>query len=81
MVGPASASPPPAAVAAVVFNIALPPEEALLQTSFVCAADVTEACGPDNAIATFSAEEDRINVSLDEVPDVLQRGGARDRGP
>ena len=40
-------------VAAVVFNIDLPPEEALLQTSFVCAADVTEACGPDNAIATL----------------------------
>ena len=60
-------------VAAVVFNIELPPEEALLQTSFVCAADVTEACGPDNAIATFSAEEDRINVPLDEVPDVLRQ--------
>ena len=57
----------------MVFNIELPPEEPLLQTSFVCAADVTEACGPDNAIATFSAEEDRINVQLDEVPDVLQQ--------
>ena len=60
-------------VAAVVLNIALPPEEALLQTSFVCAADVTEACGPDNAIATFSAEEDRINVRLTDVPAVLQQ--------
>ena len=60
-------------VAAVVFNIELPPEESLLQTSFVCAADVTEACGPDNAIATFSAEEDRTNVQLDEVPAVLQQ--------
>jgi penicillin-binding protein 1A len=59
--------------AAVVFNVELPPEEALLQTSFVCAADVTEACGPENAIATFSAEEDRVNVTLDEVPDVLQQ--------
>jgi penicillin-binding protein 1A len=59
-------------VAAVVFNVDLPPEEALLQTSFVCAADVTEACGPDNAIATFSAEEDRTNVGLDEVPAVLE---------
>ena len=56
---------------AVVFNLALPPEEALLQTSFVCAADVTEACGPSNAIATFSAEEDRINVPLEELPAVL----------
>ncbi len=60
-------------VAAVVLNIELPPEDPLLQTSFVCAADVTEACGPDNAIATFSAEEDRINVRLEEVPEVLKQ--------
>jgi penicillin-binding protein 1A len=59
--------------AAVVFNTELPPEESLLQTSFVCAADVSEACGPDNAIATFSAEEDRTNVQLDQVPAVLQQ--------
>jgi penicillin-binding protein 1A len=58
-------------ITAVAFNIELPPEEALLQTSFVCAADVAEDCGPDNAIATFSAEEDRINVTLDDVPEVL----------
>jgi penicillin-binding protein 1A len=58
-------------VASIVFNIELPPEETLIQTSFVCAAEITEACGPDNAIATFSAEEDRINVPLEEVPDVL----------
>ena len=38
-------------VTAVVFNTALPPEESLLQTSFVCAADVAAACGPENAIA------------------------------
>ncbi len=69
-------------VAAVVLNIALPPEVALLQTSFVCGADVTEACGPDNAIATFSAEEDRINVRLSEVPAVLQQAvlATEDRG-
>ena len=60
-------------VAAVVFNIELPPEEALLQTSFVCAADVTEACGPDNAIATFSAEEDRINVTSTRCPPSSQQ--------
>jgi penicillin-binding protein 1A len=57
--------------ASVIFNINLPPEDPLRQTSFVCAADVTEACGPDNAIATFSAEEDRTNVPLDEVPRVV----------
>ena len=58
-------------LASIAFNIELPPEETLLQTTFVCAADITEACGPDNAIATFSAEEDRITVPLEEVPDVL----------
>jgi penicillin-binding protein 1A len=58
-------------VASVVFNISLPPEDPLRQTSFVCAADVTTACGPENAIATFSAEEDRINVRLEEVPQVV----------
>jgi penicillin-binding protein 1A len=55
----------------IVFNIDLPPAEPLIQTSFVCPVDVTEACGPDNAIATFSAEEDRINVPREELPDVL----------
>ena len=57
--------------AAVVLNIALPPADPLLQTSFVCAADVAEACGPNNAIATFSAEEDRTNVPLAELPEDL----------
>ena len=60
-------------VTAMVFNTALPPEESLLQTSFVCAADVAEACGPENAIANFSAEEDRTNVQLEDVPAVLQQ--------
>ncbi len=58
-------------VAAAVLNIELPPEESLLQTSFVCAAEVTGGCGPDNAIANFSAEEDRTNVRLEELPAVL----------
>jgi penicillin-binding protein 1A len=55
-------------VTSIVFNIDLPPTDPLLQTSFVCSVDVTEACGPDNAIATFSAEEDRINVPIEELP-------------
>jgi len=59
-------------ITSIVFNIELPPADPLLQTTFVCATDITEACGPDNAIATFSAEEDRINVPLEEVPDVLE---------
>jgi penicillin-binding protein 1A len=59
-------------VTSIVFNIDLPPAEPLIQTSFVCPADITEACGPDNAIATFSAEEDRITVPLTELPAVLR---------
>jgi penicillin-binding protein 1A len=58
-------------VASVVFNIKLPPANPEEQTSFVCAADVTVDCGPDNAIASFSAEEDRINVPLAQIPSVL----------
>jgi 1A family penicillin-binding protein len=57
--------------AAVVLNIELPSTDPLLQTSFVCAAEVTEACGPDNAIAALRAEEDRINVPIEELPPVL----------
>jgi 1A family penicillin-binding protein len=60
-----------AGLAFVLLSIDLPPENVLRQTSFVCAADVTEQCGPDNAIASFSAEEDRVNVRLDQVPQVL----------
>lgn len=59
-------------ITSIVFNIELPPADPLLQTTFVCSTDITEACGPENAIATFSAEEDRINVPLEEVPDVLE---------
>jgi penicillin-binding protein 1A len=58
-------------VASVVFNIKLPPANPEEQTSFVCAADVTAGCGPENAIASFSAEEDRINVPLAEIPHVV----------
>ncbi len=57
--------------ASVIFNINLPPENPLRQTSFVCTSEVTSGCGPDNAVATFSAEEDRINVPLGDVPEVL----------
>jgi len=55
----------------VASQIPLPPEEPLVQTSYVCSAEVTEACGPDNAIASLSGVENRISVELDEVPDVV----------
>ena len=55
----------------VLSQVELPPEEILVQTSYVCAADVTDECGPDNAIAALSGGEDRISVTYDELPDVV----------
>ncbi|MFP4512292.1 MAG: transglycosylase domain-containing protein [Acidimicrobiales bacterium] len=55
----------------VVSQIELPEAEVLLETSYVCAGDVTEACGADNAIAELSGHQNRTSVSLDQVPDVL----------
>lgn len=48
----------------------LPPEEALAQTSFVCAADV-DRCGPGSAIARFTAGEDRTVIAWEELPEIL----------
>ncbi|MEX2294109.1 MAG: transglycosylase domain-containing protein [Acidimicrobiales bacterium] len=58
-------------VASIAFHIDLPPTDVLIQTSFVCAADVSDACGPENAIANFSAVEDRVNIPINDVPQVL----------
>lgn len=55
----------------VVSQIELPEAEVLLQTSYVCAADVTDDCNSDNAIAALSGDQVRTLVTLDEVPDVL----------
>jgi membrane peptidoglycan carboxypeptidase len=55
----------------VVSQIDLPEAEVLLETSYVCAADVTEQCGPDNAIAELSGVQNRTLVTLDQVPEVL----------
>jgi penicillin-binding protein 1A len=52
-------------------SVPLPAEDPLRQTTFICSAAVDAGCGPDNAMAALSAEEDRVNVRLDEVPDVL----------
>ena len=51
----------------VLSQVELPPETPLRQTTFVCAADVNTGCNESNAMASLSAEEDRINVTLDEV--------------
>lgn len=55
----------------VLSQVELPPEEPLVETSYVCAADVTEGCGPDNAIASLSGVEDRISVRYEDLPEVL----------
>ncbi|HEU5151227.1 MAG TPA: PBP1A family penicillin-binding protein [Iamia sp.] len=47
-----------------------PPVEA--QTTFICTSEVLPGqCDEDNAAATLHGEEDRVNVSLEQVPDVL----------
>jgi len=63
-----------AGVAGVGYSIAqikLPPERIQAQTSFICAADVTSNCNDSNSIASLHGEQDRVNVTLDQVPQVL----------
>jgi membrane peptidoglycan carboxypeptidase len=60
-----------AGAAFVLSNVPLPEEDPLRQTTFVCAADVTSGCNSENALAAMSAEEDRVNVRLEDVPEVL----------
>src|SRR3954464_4214211 len=63
-----------AAVAGVGYSLAqikLPPERIQAQTSFICAADVATNCNDSNAIATLHGEQDRVNVTLDQVPPVM----------
>ncbi len=52
----------------VLAQVELPPEDPLLQSTFVCAADVTQGCNADNAIAKLAGEVDRVSVPLDEIP-------------
>jgi penicillin-binding protein 1A len=61
-------------VAGVGYSLAqieLPPERIQAQTSFICAADVAENCNDSNAIASLHGEQDRVNVTLDQVPQVV----------
>lgn len=60
-----------AGVGWVITQIELPEADVLLETSYVCAADVTEECGPDNAIAELSGTQNRTVVPLEQIPDVL----------
>ncbi|MEY2434684.1 MAG: penicillin-binding protein [Acidimicrobiaceae bacterium] len=63
-----------AAVAGIGYSLAqieLPPERIQAQTSFICASDVTSNCNDSNAIASLHGEQDRVNVALDQVPQVM----------
>ncbi len=46
-------------------------EPPLLQTTFICASDVTSGCNADNSIAQLSGGVDRVNVSFEQLPPVL----------
>jgi penicillin-binding protein 1A len=60
-----------AAGAYMLAQIELPPEEFQAQTTFVCAADVQEGCNQDNSLVRLFGEQDRVDVTLDQVPQVL----------
>lgn len=45
--------------------------ESFAQTSYLCTSDVTTECNAENATAQFTAGEDRVIVTFDEIPQVL----------
>jgi penicillin-binding protein 1A len=55
----------------VLAQVDLPDPDPLLQSTFVCSVDVTEGCGPENAIAKLAGEEDRVSVPLEEIPQIF----------
>jgi membrane peptidoglycan carboxypeptidase len=53
-------------------SVPLPDDEPpLLQTTFICADDVTTGCDTDNSIAQLSGGVDRVRVDYDQLPPVL----------
>jgi penicillin-binding protein 1A len=60
-----------AGIGYVVSHVELPPERIQAQTSFICGADVTANCTADTAIAALHGDQDRQNVTLDQVPPVM----------
>src|SRR6266508_669783 len=60
-----------AGVGYVLSRVELPPEQVQAQTSFICAADVATGCNETNAIARLHAEQDRVNVRLEQIPPVM----------
>jgi membrane peptidoglycan carboxypeptidase len=64
-------------------QIPLPAKEPpLLQTSFVCADDVTSGCNVENSMAQLSGGVDRVTVTSDQIPPILVDAvvSAEDRG-
>ena len=57
----------------VVSQVPLPTEPPVeAQTTFICTAEVLPGqCDEDTAAATLHGEEDRVNVNLEQVPDVM----------
>ena len=55
----------------VLAQIDLPPERFQAQTTFICTAEVVDNCNQDNATARLFGEQDRVNVPLAAVPEVL----------
>src|SRR5690606_12747024 len=55
----------------VLAQVDVPDADPLLQSTFVCAADVTDGCSADNAMAKLSGEEDRVSVPLAEMPQIF----------
>lgn len=61
-----------AGVGYLLTRVPLPSSEPpLLQTTFICAADVSSGCNADNSIAQLSAGVDRVSVTYDQLPPVL----------
>jgi penicillin-binding protein 1A len=56
---------------AMVAQAELPEDPILQQASFICPVRISENCNAQNAMARISTEEDRVNVTLDQVPDDL----------
>jgi penicillin-binding protein 1A len=61
-------------VAVVFARTELPVIDDLEQSSYICAGDVgPNQCGPQNAMARLQADQDRANVALVDVPEVVRQ--------
>ena len=60
-----------AGIATLVARTELPEIDPLQQTTFICGADVQENCNSQNAMARVQGGEDRVNVSYEDIPQVV----------